>query len=780
MNFIERTQAMKALTLYFTALLLLLTLNSNPVFCEPFNMELVGQLDYDNLHRADAVAYKDGFAYVTLGGDELRTYDLRDPQRMTLVSKVHFELGDSPFLREMAIVGDYLLLNTYINPTGMIFMDISDPASPDSVGFFNMDPNHNISYYHLLGAADTLLMFSNDYTTLLIYDLTENFNLELLSRTEFPGIVEAFSHRGTQLAVSCVDWHGYENIDQGLQLVDMSNPRNLELGRWFPTGGDYNGGGFYRSYLGDNFIVIYERYQVSWDNYVNRFNFLDLTEGQEIRSRLQRGATFRDPKIYGEGDRVWLPSDSGIVVYDVSNVLRPTLETTIRLQPDNRTIYREILSLQNDALVMAHSDWYDYPARRGFTIHDVSNPDSAVMLGIYRTFNQSARQVAVHENLAAVIFESWIQIVEISDPETPTEIFSWSVPGLEGVMFNSNGELIVYSRQVGLTGYTLNADGSPQDSSRGGITFPWSIRFGTDHVFASGIDRVANRTGVFIYDVSDALHMRESGFFACNHLTDLVQVGPRLYGANYRTVVTVDISNLEQPRQINVSNFYNRFYPLAGFGFNLLGYEPTNLNGENWIVQAETMPGDSLVKIPHVGFMSPTNRFTGITMLPGGEAFLMPDRAGVGEYSITWGRRPRLIRYFDTPGDALSVAYSREDDDPQYVYVADGSDFLILERTEELDIQGDDRLIPGSLSLAVSPNPFNGIAKLRYTLPASSPIRLTIFDTAGREIASLITSEQPAGTHNVTWNADGVGTGLYFAMLVSGEEELVQKLVLVK
>jgi hypothetical protein len=773
MSFTERTQAMKALSPYLTALLLLLTLNITTTLGEPYNMNLVGQLSYDNLLQSEAIAYKDGFAYVTVNGNELRTYDLRNPRRIELVSRVHFQLGRYSHLRDMAIVGDCLLLNLGMIPIGIIFVDISNPATPDSVGYFNLDRNENYDWGRLIGSVDSLLLFSNDNTRLKIYDVNENYNLEPISSIELPGIVQAFSHRGNWLAVSCVRGQGYGR--PGLQMVDISDPRNPELGRWYPSGGDYNGDGFFNSYLGDDFVVAYEIY-----DRVNRFNFLDLRDGQEIRSRLQRSTTFIHPSVFGEGDRVWLPRDSGFVIYDISDVVHPRADDSIRLRPDLRTAYRRILYCQNDTLILSHSDQYGSPARSGFSAHQVSDPDSAEVFGVYRCFNQVAKQVAVFENIAAVCFESWIQIVEISDPETPTAIFSWSVPSLEGVMFNSNGELIVCSRQVGLTGYTLNADGSPQDSSRGGVTSRYSFCFGPDQAYISGIDRANDRIGLFVYDVSNATQMRETGYFAYNYLTDLVQVGLRLYGAVIHTIVTVDISNLEQPRQINASNFYNRFYPLAGFGFNLLGFEPMNLNGENWIVQAETMPGDSLVKIPHVGFMSPTNQFTGITMLPGGEAFLMPDRAGVGEYSITWGRRPRLIRYFDTPGDALAVAYSREDDDPQYVYVADGSDFLILERTEELDIQGDDRLIPGSLSLAVSPNPFNSIATIRYSLPTSSTVRLNIYDLVGREITSLFTSEQPAGTHNVTWNADGVGAGLYFARLVSGEDVLVQKLVLVK
>ena len=83
------------------------------------------------------------------------------------------------------------------------------------------------------------------------------------------------------------------------------------------------------------------------------------------------------------------------------------------------------------------------------------------------------------------------------------------------------------------------------------------------------------------------------------------------------------------------------------------------------------------------------------------------------------------------------------------------------------------------------PNPFNAQATIRYALPKSGEIRLQIFDILGREVQTLFSGFQKAGQHQITWTAaDRRGTplasGIYFAVLKTGDIAVSQKLVLVK
>lgn len=83
------------------------------------------------------------------------------------------------------------------------------------------------------------------------------------------------------------------------------------------------------------------------------------------------------------------------------------------------------------------------------------------------------------------------------------------------------------------------------------------------------------------------------------------------------------------------------------------------------------------------------------------------------------------------------------------------------------------------------PNPFNPSTRIQYGLPQAERVELTVTDVNGRLVATLISAEQPAGTHETTWNGradDGsaVASGIYLYRLTAGTFTEVRRLVLVK
>jgi hypothetical protein len=78
------------------------------------------------------------------------------------------------------------------------------------------------------------------------------------------------------------------------------------------------------------------------------------------------------------------------------------------------------------------------------------------------------------------------------------------------------------------------------------------------------------------------------------------------------------------------------------------------------------------------------------------------------------------------------------------------------------------------------PNPFNPNTVISYQLSMKSYINLKIYDVVGREIVTLVSKQQSAGTYSVTWNADTFPSGLYFARLSAGNCAKSIKLLLLK
>jgi hypothetical protein len=59
------------------------------------------------------------------------------------------------------------------------------------------------------------------------------------------------------------------------------------------------------------------------------------------------------------------------------------------------------------------------------------------------------------------------------------------------------------------------------------------------------------------------------------------------------------------------------------------------------------------------------------------------------------------------------------------------------------------------------PNPFNPETTIRYSLPFSSKVSLTIYNVLGQIIIDLVNTQQDAGFKEVKWNADA-STGVYY------------------
>ncbi|MFA5010350.1 MAG: T9SS type A sorting domain-containing protein [Ignavibacteria bacterium] len=60
------------------------------------------------------------------------------------------------------------------------------------------------------------------------------------------------------------------------------------------------------------------------------------------------------------------------------------------------------------------------------------------------------------------------------------------------------------------------------------------------------------------------------------------------------------------------------------------------------------------------------------------------------------------------------------------------------------------------------PNPFNPTTKIRFDLPKSSEVKITVFDVTGKEASVLVNERLQAGTYQTQWNAAAFPSGVYF------------------
>lgn len=78
------------------------------------------------------------------------------------------------------------------------------------------------------------------------------------------------------------------------------------------------------------------------------------------------------------------------------------------------------------------------------------------------------------------------------------------------------------------------------------------------------------------------------------------------------------------------------------------------------------------------------------------------------------------------------------------------------------------------------PNPFNPSTTIRYQISSNNLVSLKIYDTLGRQVATLVNEYKPAGEHVVSFNAPNLSSGMYIYQLKAGNAVITKKLILIK
>ena len=105
--------------------------------------------------------------------------------------------------------------------------------------------------------------------------------------------------------------------------------------------------------------------------------------------------------------------------------------------------------------------------------------------------------------------------------------------------------------------------------------------------------------------------------------------------------------------------------------------------------------------------------------------------------------------------------------------------------TEGVRVSIDDDIRYADLPEAVRlhqnyPNPFSPSTNIRYTLSTAGDVRLEVFNLLGQSVATLVSGHRTAGEHTVSFDASGLGSGVYFYQIEAGGAMQTMKMMLVR
>lgn len=148
-------------------------------------------------------------------------------------------------------------------------------------------------------------------------------------------------------------------------------------------------------------------------------------------------------------------------------------------------------------------------------------------------------------------------------------------------------------------------------------------------------------------------------------------------------------------------------------------------------------------------------------------------------YDYTYDTGTRIHNPF-FPGTFGLFAFQQGADLPGYF------DNIEVEQLSLTAIGDNDNNIVDGFALAQNfPNPFNPSTQISFTIATTENVQLSVFNSLGQKMRTLVSDIIPAGTHQVTWNgSDDSGNelpaGIYYYQMKAGEFQQTRKMLFVK
>ena len=100
----------------------------------------------------------------------------------------------------------------------------------------------------------------------------------------------------------------------------------------------------------------------------------------------------------------------------------------------------------------------------------------------------------------------------------------------------------------------------------------------------------------------------------------------------------------------------------------------------------------------------------------------------------------------------------------------------------EVSVEGEHDSIPLRFALHQNyPNPFNSSTRIEYELFEPGIVKLAIINQLGKEVARIEEQRKDPGRYSMTWQpASDISSGVYFAVLSSGQRTIVKKCMYLK
>ncbi len=642
----------------------------------------------------------------------------------------------SGWIEDLAVQGNYLY--TASEDQGMSVVDVSDSAHPAEKATFRQS---DLDYYVQIRVQDRYAYAANSYNGLTVIDI---------STPEAPVLAGTFTQaegdfNASQLAVS----GNYAYIDRGwgeVIFLNISNPASPQLK------GAYN----VSNLTG---LTAYSRMVYPADSYTGLYAVSNDNPDASLPCHFagEVSGEWNCETIYLEGD-VTIPAGDTLRISE-------SVEKVVALGPYQIKVEGVLLAIgpQNDRtdlngnrILFTGSDWH------GVYFNNLNGSGQGTSIIENCRFDYADKMDMSYQGGGAVaIYNSDNVIVRHS-------VFYKNVARLGGAIYIEDSNPVIEDCY-----FEINGRGGMNNSELitegGGAMF---IKHSNPNLHRLRFTKNGSQSGGAL--VIDGCSPKLS-----NVLFD-ANISSGLAGA---VVVLSDVSNPAAPEFVNMTAAENE--ALAGGTFQLRGSQ-TNPQIINSILYGNSKPeiyiddGTPTVTFSIVDSAASKSWFgTGcLTDDPlfdesGAINYHLKSTAcgnGLNSPAIDAGHPDSVDTYLD-----CSAGLGTTRADMGYY----GGRFADLSTAIN---SGESQKMPQEFVLRQNyPNPFNPSAKINYELSIRNDVELSVFNTLGQKVRTLVHKRQPAGRYSVTFNAQGLASGVYILKLKTDKGFVqVKKMVLIR
>lgn len=510
---------------------------------------------------------------------------------------------------------------------------------------------------------------------------------------------------------------------------------------------------------------------------INAFKTLSNINSKSVRAI---EVTFSDEAPGGNGDGILQPNETVSIAIKFMNYLNPTSSLTIDLEKKNN--YSTIVNSSfNAGSKNTLEEFNNYSNKFTFTVANNVPANTQLYFelryadGTYSDF----QWISIIANPTyATQFGNDVAMTITSKGNFGYNDYSTNQQGigftyLDGASLMYEGALILGTSETNISDAARGSNQSTQNKDFA-IVQPFVLSIPGD---------VADIQGSSIINDNNAGSTKIGVTANLKSYTFTTEADKNYMILDYRFVNT---------NSTEISNFYSALFfdwDFADYNFDISNWDDVNKYG--YVFNNKGNPnnyvGIALISSNNYGFYAiqndggagSINIYDGFTDTEKWTAIsngIGRASAGPADISHVVSSGPYTIPANDTIRVAFAVLAADNKTDLDAAVAAARSKFSVI-----TDI-GDNELIkPISFNLDQNyPNPFNPTTIIKFSIPEENNVTLKVYDVIGKEVSVLINEKKSAGNYEISFDAAGLSSGVYFYKLEAGNFTSTKKMILIR